>query len=81
VVHIDFGDCFEAAQHRAQFPEAVPFRLTRLLIGAMEVCGTRGTFEGTCESVLGVIRANRDRYGCPPLVMRVFLRLCSALTS
>lgn len=37
VVHIDFGDCFEIAMHREKYPEKVPFRLTRMLIHAMEV--------------------------------------------
>jgi serine/threonine-protein kinase mTOR len=38
VVHIDFGDCFEVAMHREKFPEKIPFRLTRMLVNAMEVC-------------------------------------------
>ena len=38
VIHIDFGDCFEIAMRRDEFPEKVPFRLTRMLIHAMEVC-------------------------------------------
>jgi FKBP12-rapamycin complex-associated protein len=37
VIHIDFGDCFEVAMHREKFPEKIPFRLTRMLINAMEV--------------------------------------------
>ena len=37
VVHIDFGDCFEVAMQREAYPEKVPFRLTRMLIHAMEV--------------------------------------------
>lgn len=37
VVHIDFGDCFEVAMQRDKFPEKVPFRLTRMLVNAMEV--------------------------------------------
>lgn len=37
VVHIDFGDCFEVATHREKYPEKIPFRLTRMLICAMEV--------------------------------------------
>ena len=41
VVHIDFGDCFEVAMHREKFPEKIPFRLTRMLTHAMEVCITR----------------------------------------
>lgn len=39
VVHIDFGDCFEVAMQRDKFPEKVPFRLTRMLVNAMEVGG------------------------------------------
>ena len=38
IVHIDFGDCFEVAMTREKYPEKVPFRLTRMLIHAMEVC-------------------------------------------
>jgi phosphatidylinositol kinase/protein kinase (PI-3 family) len=37
VIHIDFGDCFEVAALRERFPERVPFRLTRMLVKAMEV--------------------------------------------
>ncbi len=59
-VHIDFGDTFETAQRREQFPERVPFRLTRVMTQAMEVSGIEGTFRVTCESVLGVLRANKD---------------------
>ena len=36
ILHIDFGDCFEVALHRDKFPERVPFRLTRMLVNAME---------------------------------------------
>lgn len=38
-LHIDFGDCFEVAVTRDKFPEKIPFRLTRMLINAMEVRG------------------------------------------
>lgn len=44
VVHIDFGDCFEVAMMREKFPEKVPFRLTRMIIGAMEVGFFRTNF-------------------------------------
>ncbi|KAL7669107.1 hypothetical protein ACOME3_009776 [Neoechinorhynchus agilis] len=60
VVHIDFGDCFEVAINREKFPETVPFRLTRMLIGAMEVTGLDGTFRITCETVMRVLRMHRD---------------------
>lgn len=60
ILHIDFGDCFEASMLREKFPERVPFRLTRMLVKAMEVCGTEGTFRYTCESVMQVMRTNKD---------------------
>ena len=49
IVHIDFGDCFEIAMRREKFPEKIPFRLTRMLIKAMEVSGIEGNFRTTCE--------------------------------
>ena len=60
VVHIDFGDCFETAMLREKHPEKVPFRLTRMVINAMEVSGIEGTFRTTCNQVLEVLRKNRD---------------------
>merc|ERR1740117_2366625 len=68
IVHIDFGDCWEVAQMREKFPERVPFRLTRMLVEAMEtagvgktgdVTGGSGTFRSTCERVMSVLRQNR----------------------
>lgn len=44
LLHIDFGDCFEASMHREKFPEKVPFRLTRMMVKAMEVSGIEGNF-------------------------------------
>jgi FKBP12-rapamycin complex-associated protein len=60
IVHIDFGDCFEVAMERDKFPEKVPFRLTRMLVNAMEVSGIEGNFRSTAEVVMGVLRENRD---------------------
>jgi phosphatidylinositol kinase/protein kinase (PI-3 family) len=60
IVHIDFGDCFEVAMHRDKYPEKVPFRLTRMLINALEVSGIEGTFRTTCEEVMSVLRDNRN---------------------
>jgi FKBP12-rapamycin complex-associated protein len=45
---------------RERFPEKVPFRLTRMLIKALEVSGIEGTFRITCENVMKVLRANKD---------------------
>ena len=60
VVHIDFGDCFEVAIHREKFPERIPFRLTRMIVNAMDVSGIEGTFRITCEKVMTVLRENKD---------------------
>ncbi|AMD21577.1 HFL279Cp [Eremothecium sinecaudum] len=60
VVHIDFGDCFEAAILREKYPEKVPFRLTRMLTYAMEVSGIEGSFRITCENVMKVLRVNKE---------------------
>lgn len=38
----------------------VPFRLTRMLVKAMEVSGIEGTFRSTCENVMQVLRSNKD---------------------
>ena len=60
IIHIDFGDCFEVAMTREKFPEKIPFRLTRMLINAMEVTGIDGTYRMTCESVMTLLRRNKD---------------------
>ncbi|VDP19438.1 unnamed protein product [Soboliphyme baturini] len=60
IVHIDFGDCFEVAINREKFPEKIPFRLTRMLVNAMEVTGVEGNFRITCERVLHVLRENKE---------------------
>ncbi|EPS72515.1 hypothetical protein M569_02243, partial [Genlisea aurea] len=60
ILHIDFGDCFEASMNREKFPEKVPFRLTRMLVKAMEVSGIEGNFRSTCENVMQVLRSNKD---------------------
>ena len=60
VVHIDFGDCFEVAMHREKYPETVPFRLTRMMVNAMEISTIQGTFRNTSEIALGLMREHRD---------------------
>jgi FKBP12-rapamycin complex-associated protein len=61
LVHIDFGDSFEVALHRERWPERVPFRLTRLLINALEIGGIRGTFRASCENLLTLLRKNASQ--------------------
>ena len=60
IVHIDFGDCFEVAMRREKFPETVPFRLTRMLVNAMEISAVEGTFRSTCVGVMSVLRSHQD---------------------
>jgi FKBP12-rapamycin complex-associated protein len=45
---------------REKFPEKVPFRLTRMLIKAMEVSGIEGSYRSTCERTMTVLRGSRD---------------------
>ena len=60
IIHIDFGDCFEVAMKREKFPEKVPFRLTRMLVKALEVSGIEGTFRIISEKVMELLRNNKD---------------------
>jgi FKBP12-rapamycin complex-associated protein len=60
LVHSEFTSCFEDATRRPKFPERVPFRLTRMLVNALEVSGIEGTFRSCCENVLGLIRTNAE---------------------
>lgn len=59
-MHIDFGDCFEVAMKREKFPEKVPFRLTRMLVNAMEACGIEGNYRNICDCVMKVCRENKE---------------------
>jgi len=60
IIHIDFGDCFEVAMKRDKFPEKVPFRLTKMLIKALEASGVDGTFKIISEKIMELLRNNKD---------------------
>jgi len=60
LIHVDFGDCFEVAQTRDKFPEKIPFRLTRMMVNAMELSGVEGSYRKTSELVLADLRRHRD---------------------
>ena len=60
ILHIDFGDCFEVAMKREKYPEKIPFRLTRMLVKALEVSCIEGTFKIICENVMRDLRYNKD---------------------
>ena len=60
ILHIDFGDCFEVAMLRDKFPERVPFRLTRMLVLAMEVMGVDGSFRFISELTMNLLQRHKD---------------------
>jgi phosphatidylinositol kinase/protein kinase (PI-3 family) len=59
VVHIDFGESFESALMRKTDPEQVPFRLTRLIVNALEGSMIDGLYERMCVTVMRLIRRHR----------------------
>ena len=58
VIHIDFGESFESAMHRDMYPERVPFRLTRMIVNALEGSTENGLFKRACERIMCIIRDN-----------------------
>ena len=60
VVHIDFGDTFETTINRASFPEKVPFRLTRMIVNALDGGTVEGLFKQMCINIMVVLRANKS---------------------
>ena len=58
VIHIDFGESFESAMHRSVYPERVPFRLTRMIVNALEGSTENGLFTRACERIMHIIRDN-----------------------
>ena len=59
VVHIDFSVCFDKGK-LLRVPETVPFRLTRLLCGALGFVGTDGIFKSASVNMLGLLRRNEE---------------------
>jgi serine/threonine-protein kinase ATR len=58
-VHVDF-DCLFHKGKSFPAPEVVPFRLTPNMIDAFGVTGVEGLFRNSCETVLRVMRHNRQ---------------------
>ncbi|EAY06542.1 PIKK family atypical protein kinase [Trichomonas vaginalis G3] len=56
VIHIDFGFSFEDAMNRTLFPERVQFRLTRMIVNALDGGSVSGLFRKTCEDVMWVLK-------------------------
>lgn len=60
VIHIDFGDSFEVANNRVVFAERVPFRMTRMIVNALDGGSVDGIFRRSCEELLWVLRENQS---------------------
>ncbi|OHT06128.1 PIKK family atypical protein kinase [Tritrichomonas foetus] len=60
VIHIDFGDSFEVANNRTVFAERVPFRMTRMIVNALDGGCVDGLFRKCCEELLWVLRENQS---------------------
>ncbi|KAH0790838.1 PIKK family atypical protein kinase [Histomonas meleagridis] len=71
VIHIDFGDCFEATKERAQFAETIPFRLTRMMISVLGPASVDGSFRRSCE---GTLRSIRDHREVVMSILEIFIR-------
>lgn len=61
LIHIDYSDCFEVRMHDDVFPETVPFRLTRLLVNALELKRIEGTFRATCVNIMRDLQSRGDQ--------------------
>ena len=46
--------------NRDKYQEKVPFRLTRMLVAAMEVSGIEGSYRSVSERVMRVMRKNKN---------------------
>lgn len=60
VVHIDFGESFDTAMLRSTYPEKVPFRLTKMVINALEGRIETGLFQEFAIDIMTVLRKNKD---------------------
>jgi FKBP12-rapamycin complex-associated protein len=60
VTHIDFSECFESTRTRSEFPELVPFRLTRMMVGVLGITGVEGVFLMTATFVMNLMRRNQS---------------------
>jgi phosphatidylinositol kinase/protein kinase (PI-3 family) len=60
VIHIDFGDSFEVTMNRTVFAERVPFRMTRMIVNALDGSSVDGLFRRSCEDVLWVLRESQS---------------------
>lgn len=58
IIHVDLGVAFDQGKF-FQYPELVPFRLTRNMVDGLGVRGTSGYFLAACGRVMSILRAAR----------------------
>ena len=46
--------------NRLTYPERVPFRLTRMLVNALDGCTPHGIFEKTCQNVMSLMKKSKQ---------------------
>jgi phosphatidylinositol kinase/protein kinase (PI-3 family) len=71
IIHIDFGESFDSALVRPVNPERVPFRLTRMIVAALEGSVTDALYQEVCEKVMTLIRKHKDALG---IQLAIFLK-------
>jgi FKBP12-rapamycin complex-associated protein len=60
VIHLDLSSCFDVCQKRATFPEAVPFRLTRMIVDVFGVEKVYGEFEITARLTVNMLKWHKE---------------------
>jgi phosphatidylinositol kinase/protein kinase (PI-3 family) len=63
IIHIDFGESFDSAMARPVNPERVPFRLTRMIVNALEGSVTDGLYQQMSFKVMQLIRKHKVTLG------------------
>jgi phosphatidylinositol kinase/protein kinase (PI-3 family) len=63
IIHIDFGESFDSAMARPANPERVPFRLTRMIVNALEGSVTDGLYQQMSFEVMQLIRKHKVTLG------------------
>ena len=61
LLNIDFGDCFDVTLTRDNYPEKVPFRLTRIMENALDASKTQGSFKSNMVSMINIMKKNKEQ--------------------
>jgi FKBP12-rapamycin complex-associated protein len=58
LIHINFSDCFDIVVNGEISPEKVPFKQTRVMVKALEICDIEGTLRSCIANVMQLLRDN-----------------------